>query len=91
MGRQLRAWPHPRYDASMDEQRHFPRFMTDQMLRDYFGLTERSLRRVRSMREFPKRDVLVGKTDSKAVDRFFDKLAGLEPGLRRPVTERDRF
>ncbi|MBC6714718.1 hypothetical protein H9Q09_00780 [Aurantimonas sp. DM33-3] len=71
-----------------------PRFMTDEQLRAHFGLTERALRRFRATKDFPKRDVLAGKTDSKAVDRYFDRSSGLEPNARggRPaVVEKDRF
>ena len=57
---------------------HPPRFMTDEELREHFGLSERALRRCRGMHEFPRREPLIGKTDSKAVDRYFDRLAGLD-------------
>lgn len=54
-----------------------PRFMTDAQLREHFGISERALRRLRMTRLFPARDSLVGKTDSKAVEHFFDRRAGL--------------
>lgn len=76
-------------DPIIDELlRHLrrPRFMTDQGLREHFGLSDRALRRLRAVREFPKKDVLVGRTDSKAVDRFFDSRSGLDStsGYSRP-------
>lgn len=55
-----------------------PRFMTDEQLRDNFGLSERALRRLRAMRGFPRRDAITKRTDSRMVDRFFDNRAGLE-------------
>ena len=54
-----------------------PRFMTDEQLREHFGISEGALYRLRMTRLFPVKDALVGKTDSKAVDRFFDRRAGL--------------
>lgn len=56
---------------------HFPRFMTDAELRAYFGLSERALRRLRMTGGFPKRDALIGRTDSKVVDLYFDQRSGL--------------
>jgi hypothetical protein len=53
--------------------------MTDEILREHFGLSERALRRLRAMRDFPRKDIITNRTDSKAVDRFFDRRAGLEP------------
>ena len=55
---------------------HWPRFMTDRELRAYFGLSERALKRYRALKEFPQKDVVVGKTDSLAIGRFFDWVAG---------------
>lgn len=58
-----------------------PRFMTEAELRKFFGLSERALNRLRQVRGFPSRDVLISKTDRTAVDRFFDFRAGIEkPG-----------
>lgn len=56
-----------------------PRFMTDAQLREHFGISERALRRLRMTRLFPAKDALVGKTDCKAVEHFFDRRAGLLP------------
>ncbi|WP_187967927.1 hypothetical protein [Aquibium microcysteis] len=52
-----------------------PRFMTDDQLRDHFGLTERAFLRLRATRDFPRRDPLVNKTDRRAVDAYFDRRA----------------
>jgi len=54
-----------------------PRFMTDQQLRDHFGLPERALDRLRATRTFPQKDGLVNKTDRRAVEVFFDRRAGI--------------
>lgn len=54
-----------------------PRFMTDQELRDHFGLTERALTRLRSTRAFPQKDGLINRTDRRAVELFFDRRAGI--------------
>lgn len=54
-----------------------PGFMTDEQLREHFGISERALYRLRMTRLFPAKDALVGKTDSKAVNYFFDRRAGL--------------
>ncbi|WP_354063896.1 hypothetical protein [Devosia sp. 2618] len=51
--------------------------MIDAELRAYFGLSERALQRLRMTGKFPKKDALIGKTDSKAVDHYFDQRAGL--------------
>lgn len=72
---------------------HFPRFMTDQQLRSYFGLTERALVRLNAMREFPKRDAITNRRDSRAIDLFFDRMSGLEPHGRSgaPAAVKERF
>jgi hypothetical protein len=54
-----------------------PRFMTDEELRTFFGLSERSLTRLRATSRFPQRDGLINKTDRRAVELFFDRRAGL--------------
>jgi hypothetical protein len=54
-----------------------PRFMTDAELREHFGLSERALRRLRLTGKFPHKDPLIGKTDCRVVDLFFDQRAGL--------------
>jgi hypothetical protein len=54
-----------------------PRFMTDKELRAHFGLTERALYRLRHTGRFPAKDNLIGKTDSRAVDRYFDQCEGI--------------
>lgn len=54
-----------------------PRFLTDMDLRLHFGLSERALARLRATGRFPGKDGLVGKTDRKLVDAFFDRRAGL--------------
>jgi hypothetical protein len=54
-----------------------PRFMTDEQLRLYFGLSHRALMRLRGTRAFPARDRLVDKTDRRAVELFFDQRAGI--------------
>lgn len=54
-----------------------PRFMTDEQLRQYFGLTERALTRLKASRSFPAKDALIGKTDCRAVEIYFDRRAGI--------------
>lgn len=54
-----------------------PRFMTDEELRTYFGLSERALTRLRATNRFPQKDGLINKTDRRAVELFFDRRAGL--------------
>ena len=54
-----------------------PRWMTDNQLIEAFGLSQRALTALRSNRAFPKRDEVLNKTDSKAVDMFFDNRSGL--------------
>jgi hypothetical protein len=61
----------------MDVTSISPRFMTDEELRAYFGLSERAMTRLRATKGFPKRDDLINKTDSRAVGFFFDRRAGL--------------
>lgn len=63
----------------MSEAARFaPRFMTDQQLRDWFGLSERAFDRLRATRNFPVKDRLINKTDRRAVEVFFDRRAGLD-------------
>lgn len=57
--------------------REAPRLMSDQELRDHFGLSERKLRAARSMPGFPRRDPVFKKTDRKAVEIWFDRRAGI--------------
>ena len=54
-----------------------PRFMTDDELRSFFGLSERALTRLRATNRFPQRDALINKTDRRAVELFFDRRSGL--------------
>lgn len=54
-----------------------PRFMTDEDLRAFFGLSDRALTRLRATTRFPQRDGLINKTDRRAVELFFDRRAGL--------------
>lgn len=54
----------------------FPRFMSDAEIREYFGLSEGALSRLRMLQQFPRKDPLINKTDRVAVDRFFDYRAG---------------
>lgn len=54
-----------------------PRWMTDAQMMEAFGLSQRALSALRSNPKFPTRDALLNKTDSKAVDAFFDKRSGL--------------
>lgn len=54
-----------------------PRFMTDEQIRRYFGLSERALARLRASPRFPRRDGLINKTDRRAVDKFFDLRSGI--------------
>lgn len=54
-----------------------PRMMSDAELRGYFGLSDRALRMLKGDRQFPRKDALVGKTDRKAVDFYFDRRSGL--------------
>lgn len=64
------------------DERFAPRFMTDQELRAWFGLSERALDRLRATRHFPPRDQLVHKTDRRSVEVFFDRRAGLDSPSR---------
>lgn len=59
--------------------------MTDEELRTHFGLSSRALTRLRALRRFPKKDPLIGKTDRRAVDAFFDERSGLMEQIERPV------
>lgn len=54
-----------------------PRFLTDEELRQCFGLSERALTRLRATQRFPQRDPLINKTDRRAVELFFDRRSGL--------------
>jgi hypothetical protein len=54
-----------------------PRFMTDEQLRQHFGLSERALDRLRATNSFPRKDELVHKTDRRAVELFFDRRSGI--------------
>ena len=65
---------------------HWPRFMTDKDLRAYFGLSERALKNFRALKEFPQKDIVAGKTDSAAVARFFDWVAGLSDRPPKPIS-----
>ncbi|TFF21981.1 hypothetical protein E3C22_15130 [Jiella endophytica] len=75
---------------------HWPRFMSDKELRAFFGLSERALRRYRALKEFPQKDIVANKTDSVAVARFFDWVAGIAEHPPRansryvPAAEKDR-
>ena len=78
----------------MSEVRHAPRFMTDEQVREHFGLSERALRRVKAVRDFPQKNALTNRTDSRAVDRFFDRMAGLtssDEGGTFAVDGKERF
>ncbi|HEV7253454.1 MAG TPA: hypothetical protein VGN97_10205 [Mesorhizobium sp.] len=61
--------------------------MTDEELRAVFGLSGRALNRLRATGKFPAKDPLVGKTDRRAVDAFFDRRAGLSSGPSGPDGE----
>ena len=54
-----------------------PRWMTDAQVIKHFGLSQNALKTLRSNRSFPQRDPVLRKTDSKAVDAFFDNRSGL--------------
>lgn len=54
-----------------------PRFVTDDQLRAHFGLSQRALNALRAGRSFPRKDALIGKTDRRAVEIFFDRRAGI--------------
>lgn len=54
-----------------------PRFLTDEELRSFFGLSERALTRLRATARFPAKDGLINKTDRRAVELFFDRRAGI--------------
>lgn len=58
-----------------------PRFMTDEELQSYFGLSERALTRLCATGHFPAKDALVNKTDRRTVEFFFDRRAGLPSPL----------
>jgi hypothetical protein len=55
-----------------------PRMMSDAELRAFFGLSERALRTLRFDKSFPRKDSLIGKTDRKAVDSYFDRRSNLQ-------------
>lgn len=61
----------------LESRPYSPRFMTDEELRSYFGLSERALTRLRATARFPPKDGLINKTDRRAVELFFDRRAGL--------------
>lgn len=61
----------------LDDRAYVPRFMSDEELRSFFGLSERALTRLRATSRFPQRDGLINKTDRRAVELFFDRRAGL--------------
>ncbi len=54
-----------------------PRFMTDDQIKIYFGLSDRALMRLRGLHAFPKRDRLIDKTDRRALELFFDQRSGI--------------
>ena len=58
--------------------------MTDKELKAYFGLSDRALKRYRELKEFPQKDVVAGKSDSAAIARFFDWVAGIADQPPRP-------
>ncbi|WP_157928851.1 hypothetical protein [Pararhizobium haloflavum] len=66
---------------AVEAQHAFPRFMTDDQLRAYFGLSDRALQRLRATRAFPQRDNLINKTDRRAVELFFDRRAGIASSM----------
>lgn len=53
------------------------RFLSDKELRQVFGLTESALRTLRKTASFPCHHPLFKKTDSRAVDLFFDTESGI--------------
>lgn len=61
----------------MSMAKRWPRFQTDDQLIKCFGISQRALNALRSNARFPQRDPVLKKTDSKAVDAFFDSRAGL--------------
>jgi hypothetical protein len=65
------------HEDKVDGWRVVPRFLTDAELRVVFGLTERALARLRASTGFPRKDALIGKTDRRAVEAFFDRRAGI--------------
>lgn len=67
---------------------HWPRFMTDKEVRAFFGLSERALKRYRELKEFPQKDLVAGKTDSVAIGRFFDWMAGI---VDQPPRQNTRY
>lgn len=58
-----------------------PRFLNDEELRAFFGLSERALARLRATGHFPPKDRLINKTDRRAVELFFDRRAGLPSSI----------
>lgn len=60
---------------------HPPRFMSDEQLRAYFGISERALSRLRAIKTFPAKDALITKTDRRAVEIFFDRRSGIAPSV----------
>ncbi|TPW26401.1 hypothetical protein [Pararhizobium mangrovi] len=60
-----------------------PRFMNDTQLKEHFGLSDRALTRLRATHLFPRKDGLIGKTDSRAVHFFFDRRIGLDSDSSR--------
>ena len=76
--------PAPQSPAPQGPSAHWPRFMSDKELRAYFGLSERALKGYRALKEFPLKDIVANKTDSAAVSRFFDWMAGIVEHPPRP-------
>jgi hypothetical protein len=58
--------------------------MTDEELRRSFGIPQRALRELKKARGFPAKGPLLGKTDSRAVDFFFDLRSGVQTGSTVP-------
>jgi hypothetical protein len=69
-----------------------PRFMTDADLCRYFGLSERTLMRLRATSTFPKKDEMISRTDRRAVELFFDRRAGIpSPSFAPAVDGKENF
>lgn len=54
-----------------------PRFLHDKELKARFGLSDKALACLRKCKGFPQKDTLIHRTDSRAIEHFFDQRAGL--------------
>jgi len=64
-----------------------PRFMTDAELAEHFGIDKAALRDLRRDQSFPHKMAPIGKTDSRAVDHYFDVASQVPVSGRIPDPE----